>query len=188
MQITGIILSGGKSTRMGTDKALLTLNNKTLLQNAIEICKPVCQNILISSDNSNHKNHGYKTIPDEFKNCGPLGGIYSCLKKSVTDWNFVISVDAAFVKTSFIEALAKNTVQFDAVVPVHNKGKEPLISMFHKSVLTTMEKHLKTGNFKMHNLINALNTNFLDTQTWVTKYPQIFYNLNNPDDINFVSK
>ena len=87
MQITGIILSGGQSTRMGTDKALLQINEKTLLENAIEICKPVCKEILISSNNPEHEKFGYKIIPDEIKNCGPLGGIYTCLKNSNTEWD-----------------------------------------------------------------------------------------------------
>ncbi|HSO89343.1 MAG TPA: molybdenum cofactor guanylyltransferase, partial [Draconibacterium sp.] len=95
MQITGIILSGGQSTRMGTDKALLQIKGKTLLERAVEICNPVCNAILISSNNPEHEKYGYQIYPDEIKNCGPLGGIYSCLKKSDTDWNFILSVDAA---------------------------------------------------------------------------------------------
>ena len=183
MQITGIILSGGKSTRMGTDKAFIQINKKTLLENAFEICKPICTNILISSNDQKHKISGVKIIPDEFLNCGPLSGIYSCLKKSDTHWNFVISVDAAFVEPAFIEYLINETDDSDAIVPFHSKGKEPLISMYHKSGLSEMQKHLKSGNLKMHNLISDLNTKYVDSQNWVERFPKIFRNLNHPDDI-----
>lgn len=183
MQVTGIILSGGQSTRMGTDKALLLLKGKTLLENAIEICNPVCNEILISSNNSEHEKFGYKIVPDEFTNCGPLSGIYSALKKSQTEWNFIISVDAAFVKPDFIHTLLNNANNFDAVVPYHNFGKEPLISMYNKSGLRVMLEHLQSKNLKIHNLLNALNTKYINSQSWVEKFPEIFRNLNRPDDL-----
>jgi molybdopterin-guanine dinucleotide biosynthesis protein A len=183
MQITGIILAGGQSTRIGTDKAFIQINHKTLLEKAIDICEPICAEILISSDNKEHEKFGHRIIPDEFKNCGPLSGIYSCLKKSNTEWNFVISVDAAFVEPQFIPYLINEIDDFDAIVPFHNKGKEPLIALYHKNGLTVMQKHLKSGNFKMHNLLNTLNTKFVDSQTWVERFPEIFRNLNRPDDL-----
>jgi molybdopterin-guanine dinucleotide biosynthesis protein A len=183
MQITGIILAGGQSTRMGTDKALIQINEKTLLENAIDICKPVFSEILVSSNNPDHGKFGAKIIPDEFANCGPLSGIYSCLKKSETDWNFVISVDAAFIELDFIRYLTTQIGDFDAIVPLHDKGKEPLISIYHKNGLIEMQKHLKSGNLKMQNLINAINTKFVGSQKWVEKYPKIFTNLNCPEDL-----
>jgi len=183
MQITGIILSGGQSTRMGTDKALLHINGKTLLENAIQICKPVCNEILISSNNPKHEKSGYQVISDEYKNSGPLSGIYSCLKISRNKWSFVISVDTPFVEVEFIRYLITQTDTFDAIVPVHQKGSEPLISLYHKSVLTVMQKHLTSGNFKMHNLLNSINTNYADSQNWVEKFPEIFRNLNRPEDL-----
>jgi len=183
VQITGIILSGGQSTRMGSDKALLKVNGKTLLENAILTCKSVCNEIIISSDNPAHKKTGYKIISDEFKNSGPLSGIYSCLTNSQTDWNFIISVDAAFVEPSFIQFLINKTDNFDAIVPFHNQGKEPLISMYHKNGIKLMLTHLQSGNLKMHNLLHAMNTHYVDSQKWANQFPQIFRNLNRPGDL-----
>jgi len=168
---------------MGTDKALLQINGKTLLENAIGICKPACKEILISSNYPEHGKFGTKIIPDEFKNCGPLSGIYSCLKKSNTEWNFVISVDAAFVELLFIQYLINEIDDFDAIVPFHDKGKEPLISMYHKNGLAEMKKHLESGDFKMHNLLSTLNVKFVDSQNWVERFPEIFRNLNRPGDL-----
>jgi molybdopterin-guanine dinucleotide biosynthesis protein A len=95
----------------------------------------------------------------------------------------VISVDAAFVEPAFIEYLISETDDSDAIVPVHSKGKEPLISMYHKNSLSEMQKHLKSENLKMHNLISDLNTKYVDSQNWVERFPKIFRNLNHPDDI-----
>lgn len=182
MQITGIILAGGKSNRMGTDKSLLEINGKTLLQRAIDICLPVCKTILISSNNTVHEEFGFKIIPDEIQNCGPIGGIYSSLKKSETEWNIVLSVDAAFVEQEFIQYLISEIDACDAIIPIHEKGKEPLIALYHKNSLEAIKKMHDSGNYKMHNLLNEINTKYVNSQNWVEQFPKIFRNLNRPED------
>ena len=183
MQITGIILAGGLNTRMGTDKALIKMGGKTLLEKAIEICKPVCKSIIISSNNKNHEFCGYQITPDEIKNCGPLGGIYSCLIKSDTDWNFVISVDAAFVTVGFIEFLISEVNNNDAVIPEHSNGNEPLIALYHKNCIPAILKQIETKDYKMQNLFKSLNTKYTEVQKWVEMHPVIFNNLNRPEDL-----
>ncbi len=183
MQITAIILSGGQSTRMGTDKAFLQINGMTLLERAIQACKPVCKQLLISSGNPEHETGGLRVIPDEILDCGPLGGIYSCLKESETEWNFVISVDSAYVDNFFISFLVSETGGFDAIVPMHQNGKEPLVALYNKSALNEMEKMLLSQNYKMHNLLNLINTKYVSAQPWIEKNPDLFRNLNFPADL-----
>jgi molybdenum cofactor guanylyltransferase len=185
MQITGIILAGGQSSRMGTDKAMLQIDGKTLMERAIEICKPICQEILISSNSPKHKNFGFAVIPDEINNCGPMGGIYSCLNKSETRWNFVISVDSAFVNPDFVEFLVSEIGDFDAIIPVHKKGKEPLIALYLKNCMPVIQKKLILKDYKMHHLLDSLNTQYVDVDAWIKKYPEIFRNFNRPEDLVF---
>jgi molybdopterin-guanine dinucleotide biosynthesis protein A len=182
MQITGIILAGGLSSRMGTDKALMKIGEKTLLENAVEICKPVCSSIIISSNKQAHKFKEYLLVKDEIPDCGPMGGIYSAIKKSKTNWNFVLSVDSPFVKSTFIKSLFSEKEGFNCVVPVHPIGKEPLIALYHKNVLPEIEGRIKVGENKLHDLFDALNPNFFDSQNWLVKYPNLFYNINRPED------
>jgi molybdenum cofactor guanylyltransferase len=182
MQITGIILAGGQSTRMGTDKAMLQIDGKTLLERAIEICSPVCHEIIISSNNSGHETFGYQVVPDEIKNCGPISGIYSCLQKSKNNWNFIISVDSAFVTEDFVQFLISETGEFDAVVPIHENGKEPLVALYHKNCLSVIQERIERKDYKMQNLLSVLNTKFTNVDSWVKKYPAIFKNLNRTED------
>ncbi|MCF6358218.1 MAG: molybdenum cofactor guanylyltransferase [Draconibacterium sp.] len=183
MQITGIILAGGKSKRMGTDKAFIKLNSKTLLEHSVELLQPFCKSILIGSNNPEHKFAGTKTITDKIPDCGPIGGVYSCLKESETDWNFVISVDSASVKLQFVKYLIDDFDDFDAVVPIHSKGKEPLIALYNKNCLFELRKMIQSGDFKMHNLLNSINTKWVDSQNWVEKHPKLFHNINRPEDL-----
>lgn len=168
---------------MGTDKALLPLHGKTLLERAVEICKPVCKDILISSGNPEHSKLGYKIIPDETENCGPMGGIYSCLKLSKTDWNLVISVDSTFVETEFLAFLISQINRKTAVIPFHKNGKEPLISLYHKNCLPSIKSMIDKGDFKMHNLLVKINPQYVDAQKWIVKYPRLFHNLNRTQDL-----
>lgn len=185
MQITGIILAGGQSSRMGTDKALLQIDGKTLLERTIELCKPICYEILISSNNPKHEKYGYPIIQDEKKNCGPMGGIYSCLKKSETCWNFVISVDSAFLVTRFIQFLISEIDETEAVIPVHKNGKEPLIALYNKKCLPVIEEKLGLKDYKMHHLLDSVKLKLVNADSWLLKYPEIFKNINFPDDLNF---
>lgn len=190
MQITGIILSGGKSSRMGTDKALMTIDGKSLLERAIDVCSPVCNPVFVSSNNPLHKKTGIQMISDEIADCGPLGGIYSCLRKTATNWNFVLSVDAAFMQTCFIKFLMAQTGNFDAVVPVHAHGKEPLIALYHKNIVPEIEQMLQIGDFKTRNLFHKIKVNYADAREQLRAFPQLFVNLNKPhdypkQDINF---
>ena len=183
MQITAIILAGGKSTRMGTDKALIEINDKSLLENAIDLCKPISSSILISSNFEEHKKYSYEVIPDEIPDCGPIGGIYSCLKETETEWNFVLSVDSPFVELEFIRNLISEIDNTNAIVPIHSRGKEPLIALYHKNSLSEIEKRIKSGNYKMYDLVDTLSTKFVDSKKWLEKYPNLFHNINRPEDL-----
>lgn len=183
MQITAIILAGGKSRRMGTDKALLELEGVSLLERSLALCESICDEIIISSNNTEHNNFGYPVFADELNNCGPLAGISSCLKKSETSWNFVMSVDAAYVEPDFVSFLISQVDSFDALVPFSEKGKEPLIALYNKSCLPAITDRLESGDFKMHNLLNSINTKWVDAHNWIEKYPKLFRNLNRPEDL-----
>ncbi len=183
MQITGIILSGGQSTRMGTDKALIKIGGETLLERAVKLCQPVCSQILISSNSENHNIVGTTRIADEFPGCGPMSGIYSCLKKAVNGWSFVISVDSTFVPSEFISFLLTQTENAEAVVPFHENGKEPLIALYNSSTMPHFRNQLETGQFKMHFLLERVNTRFVDVSEWRKRQLYLFHNLNFPDDL-----
>jgi len=169
---------------MGRDKALLQVEGKPLLDRAVEFCRLFCEEVFISSDLEEHEKEGIRRISDEQKNCGPMGGIYSCLKRSSTDWNFVLSVDAPFVEIDFVRFLLNNSDEFEAVVPLHSGKKEPLIALYHRNTLAVFRSMLEEGNYKMHFLLEKVSTHFVEAEEWLEKYPKLFENLNYPDDLH----
>ncbi|MCL4167425.1 UNVERIFIED_CONTAM: hypothetical protein GTU68_012318, partial [Idotea baltica] len=103
--ITGIILAGGKSSRMGTDKGFLFLNNKPFVQYSIDALMPLVSEIIIVSDNPDYDVFGFKRINDSTKNAGPVAGICSGLEASSTDYNLILSCDIPLISSQILERL-----------------------------------------------------------------------------------
>lgn len=180
--ISGFILAGGKSSRMGTDKALLVFQEEPLLKHMIKLIEPFCDNIAISGQNSDYSIFGVEMIPDLYSDCGPIAGIFSSIHHSLTNWNLLVSVDVPFVNEELILFLISNIGEFNCIVPEHSSGVEPLIGLYHKRTLQVIEEMIKTGDYKLTNLLSKLNTRYLDCNDLIKKYPRLFMNINRLED------
>lgn len=188
--ITGIILAGGQSSRMGTDKALIKYGNKTLIEHTFDLIRGYCKKILISANNpAVHSFPEQWIIPDEKKGLGPIGGIYSCLKHSETENNLVVAVDIPFINHGLIQFLLSNISNAALVVPVTTQGKvEPLCAVYKKSVLPYLERMLAENNLKVQNLMLYCKSKKLRISTAQEFYHnRLFYNVNSPDDFNHLN-
>jgi molybdopterin-guanine dinucleotide biosynthesis protein A len=181
-KISGFILAGGRSSRMGTDKALLMVQGEPLLQRMKNLIEPFCNQVFISGSNPEYSKYDAPLIPDIFSGCGPIAGIYSSLKVSPTEWNLYVSVDVPFVNEEMIRLLIDNTFGCDCVIPRHKYGVEPLVAMYNRSCLPVLEEMIKTGNFKLQSLISILDAKYLDCNDLIQKYPRLFHNLNRMED------
>lgn len=155
--ITGIILAGGKNSRMGSDKAFVKYKNKYLIEYAIEAFTGICSNILISANDDIYSQFGYLVIEDIFPDTGPMGGIYSCLKHSSSERNVVLPCDMPGVSSDLIHYLIRNAGIEDTVVAESaDKHIEPLCAIYHKNTLPLFEKYLLNGEYAMYKLLNDL--------------------------------
>jgi molybdenum cofactor guanylyltransferase len=180
--ISGFVLAGGKSSRMGTDKALLMIQNETLLQRMISLIDPFCQKVFVSGQDPEYSVYQVEMIPDKNSGCGPIEGLYSSLRFSSTEWNLFISVDVPFISEELIRLLIMNASACDCVIPQHESGVEPLVAMYNRSCLPVIEEMIKTGNFKLQNLISVLHTKFLNCNDLILENPRLFHNLNRMED------
>ena len=184
--ITGIILAGGQSSRMGTDKAFIKIGNRTLIENSYDLIKNYCSEILISTNN--HSGYSFPEqwiIPDDRQGLGPIGGIYSCLKRSGTVNNLVVAVDIPFINNGLIQFLLSNMADVELVVPITGKGKtEPLCAVYKKSVLPHLEKMITEHDLKVQNLMNYCKSKKLLISEELEFYnDRLFHNVNTPDDL-----
>lgn len=154
--ITGIILAGGKSSRMGTDKGFLLLNNKPFVKYSINALTPLVSEIIIVSDNSDYDVFGFKRIADITKNAGPVAGICSGLEASRTDYNLILSCDIPLIKSQILEKLIKNIDDTSQIIQVESKGKSmPLIALYKKEVASTFNTFLKNDERRLRVAINS---------------------------------
>ena len=180
--ISGFILAGGKSRRMGTDKALLTFQGKPLLEHMIGLIEPLCKKVAISGQNPDYTSFGIEMVPDLYIDCGPITGILSALNYSVSDWNLFVSVDVPFVNEELFFLLISNIGEYDCIIPEHTSGVEPLIGLYHRRILPVVEELIKAGDYRLTNLLSKLNTRYVDCNELIKKYPRLFMNINRMED------
>src|SRR5947209_63528 len=102
--VTAFVMAGGKSTRMGTDKAFLEVKGRSLLANALRRAEAAARNVVIVGAASKFSPFG-TVIEDVYLDRGPLGGIHAALTSSKTDLTFIFGVDMPFVEVRFLQYL-----------------------------------------------------------------------------------
>jgi molybdopterin-guanine dinucleotide biosynthesis protein A len=154
--ITGIILAGGKSSRMGTDKGFLLLNNKPFVQYSIDALKPFVSEIMIVSDNPDYDIFRLKRIQDITKNAGPVAGICSGLEASSTKYNLILSCDIPLIHSEILLKLIEAIDATSQIIQIESNGKSmPLIALYKKETKDTFFKLLNEDERRLRIAVNA---------------------------------
>jgi molybdopterin-guanine dinucleotide biosynthesis protein A len=153
----GFVLAGGKSSRMGADKAFLELGGKTLLDIARGLLAGVCERVAIVGDRARF---GPDAIEDIFPDSGPLGGIHAALSATKSDLNLVVAVDTPFLEPKFLRWMMHRAATTHSIVTVPRLGSgfQPLCAVYRRSFKGFAEAALKNGNFKIDPLYAKVRT------------------------------
>jgi|WetSurMetagenome_2_1015567.scaffolds.fasta_scaffold92131_2 molybdenum cofactor guanylyltransferase len=184
--VTGIVLAGGISSRMGQDKSLMLFHGKPLIGYAIDALLPVCGKVIISSNCSVYDFPGIEVWPDEFPVRAPMIGLYSCLKRSLTDWNLVLSCDMPLIDHRLFTFLLGLTKGYETVIPVHGDNcHEPLCGLYNRSVLECLEQKVQAGQYGMVRFIRSTRCRLVEIDSHQAFYSEkIFSNVNSPSDFD----
>jgi len=185
--ITGIILAGGKSQRMGTDKGMLPLNGKPFISHIYEAMRPIFgDNIMVVSSNTDYDAFGYKRIEDLISDKGPVGGLYTALKQSKTKFNLVLSVDVPLVSTELLQWLVNNHDDSYLITQVQVNDKEsPLVAVYDRALRTLLGEHLAGNQLKLRDIIAEVN---VQTLTVPAKWSAQLQNINTEEDYKKIQK
>jgi molybdopterin-guanine dinucleotide biosynthesis protein A len=179
-KVTGIILSGGKSSRMGAEKGLVKYKGKALIEYSVNALRSVCDELVISSGNDCYAYLEIPIVSDEIENCGPIGGIYSCMKAIPSDIYLVISCDVPHITSHLFVELLDVLDENEAVIPLDDRGNnQPLAACYTSNCLPVFQKELMEGRLKMMKLLSKLNVQYCP----VSKSENLFFNANSPDDV-----
>jgi molybdenum cofactor guanylyltransferase len=186
--VTGIVLAGGKSTRMGTEKGLVRFKGQNLIDYAIAALKPHCNQLLISSHSEQYQYPGCRVVKDVFPDSGPMGGIYSCLLQSDNEINFVMSCDMPLVPDHVVSRILRLVAEYDIAVPWHGRQYfEPLCAAYKRSLLPKFEKFIREKNFKIPDLIQKVRSIKIAIGEENGLNPMYFFNVNSKSDLKMIS-
>jgi molybdenum cofactor guanylyltransferase len=189
--VSAFILAGGKSSRMGMDKAFIALDGRTLLARMLDVARSVTPQVWIVGSAAKYAPFA-PTIEDVIPNCGPLGGIHAALATSKTDLNLIMAVDVPFVPPALLPFLltrARNSTAM-VTVPCAGNGLQPLCAIYRREFHAVAERALREARCKIDALFDEIFTHVIAEQELETAgfSPRIFRNMNTPEDLAEASK
>ena len=186
--MTGIILAGGKNSRMGIDKAFIKINGSRMIDKTMAIYSRLFTEILIVT---NHpfpylEFTGATIVTDIYKGKGPLGGIYTGLFYARNPYSFVSACDMPYLNKDFIEYLAGLSGKHDVIVPKLTEGYQPLHAIYSRNCLPSIKRLLMLDKLKITGFYRDMRVLEID-QEQILPFDQngrLFQNLNTPRDVD----
>jgi molybdenum cofactor guanylyltransferase len=185
--VAAYILAGGKSSRMGHDKAFLDLGGTPLVLHIASLVQPLIGEPVIVGPPNRYAKLKLRVIPDDALEIGPLGGIATALRDSHEPWNLVLGCDLPLLTSEWLEYLIDRAIASaaDAVVPQSAAGPEPLCAMYRKSCAGILEKVIARGVRKVTDALAEIIVERIEPQEWkpFDAGGLLFKNLNSLKDI-----
>ena len=187
--LSAFVLAGGRSSRLGRDKALLPFGDRNFLQIALDNARAVCPDPVVVGARSLYASYG-PVIEDRIPGCGPLSGIHAALTTTQAEVNLIVSVDMPLMSSDFLRWLLQTAATCDelAIVPEAQGRTQPLCSVFRRGALAEVERVLRTGEYKVDRLFSIVPTRFVLETEWRDAgfLPDIFRNVNTPAEYEAV--
>jgi molybdopterin-guanine dinucleotide biosynthesis protein A len=183
--ITAVILAGGTSSRMGSNKALLVVDGTPLIEKIYRTMARLFREVILVTNTPGE----YAFLPcpmvaDRYPGVGPLAGLHAGILASREDRIFITACDTPFLNPDVIRMICAVDGEYDAVVPLSAGGKEPLQALYKRRCLAMVEQALEQGNGKLMNLLDRLRTRFI-TPEELASIPGAelsFCNVNTPEE------
>jgi molybdopterin-guanine dinucleotide biosynthesis protein A len=188
--ITGIVLAGGKSTRIGANKPQLKIGKSHLIDRVLDMLSQVTPSILIVTtedqpDLVKSITPGVRVVKDIHPGKGPLGGIYTGLSYSEDVYNLVVGCDMPFLNGGLIRYLIDGASGYDALAPKIGWMIQPLHTIYSKSCLPSIEALIREEQLQIIKLFNLVNTRYV-TEKEIDQFDPdhlSFLNINTEDDL-----
>lgn len=158
-EIGGYVLAGGRSSRMGRDKALIELAGKPLIWHAVKKLRRVCMDVRILSANLELEAYA-PLVPDLHPGCGPLGGFEAGIAHSIFDWNLFLPVDMPFLPSSFLDHWVRGTLRDEkrgVRIAMFTADDLPqgALAMLHREALPYIAEAIEGQRLKVYPVLEA---------------------------------
>ena len=183
--IAGVLLAGGKSTRMGTDKALLQLHGRPLISYSADTLRQVFKTVILAANSSGRYDFlRLQSVPDMYTDCGPLGGIHAALTYLPMEKIFVLACDTPYVPSDLVRYLISQETNASLVVPSIENRLHPLCGIYSQGCLAAITRQLESGRYRVHDLFDLLPNKAVPITPDLPFYrDDILRNINSPEDL-----
>jgi len=181
-EVTGVIFAGGKSTRMGSDKAGLCIDGQSLFQRVSSALSQVCSRLHIAGERSDLASTDIPAFADIHPGSA-LGGLHNALVNAPTDWILVLPCDLPYPSPQMLRTLLAQRDGVQSVIPKTSYGTEPLIACYHRDILPLVEEQLERGNLRLTDLLERLKVRYLNEPELPLGWRRALTNLNRSQDL-----
>ena len=188
--MTGIILSGGKSSRMGANKAFLHVGGERLIDRTVRIFKEIFSEVILVTNNPlDYLDQDCTIATDIIKGKGPLGGIYTGLFHASHERIFMAACDMPFLNRAFIEYIMDHCADFDIVVPELPDGLQPLHAIYSRRCLPAIKRLIDKDQLKITGFYKGLKKLTIPEDVTKRFDPKgmMFINVNTEADLERIS-
>lgn len=189
--MTGVILAGGKNSRIGTNKAFLVVNGSRIIDRTVGIFKDIFEEVIIvSNDPLAYLDQNVTIVTDIVPDKGALGGIYTGLFFASQSRAFVCACDMPFIAKKFIEYMISQAGSYDIVTPDAGDGWQPMHAIYDKKILPEMKSMLDQDKLKISGLYKSGRTLTIRGDIMDTFDPEnkMFLNVNTFEDLQTITK
>ncbi len=188
--VTGVVLAGGRSRRLGRDKAVELVGGEPLISRVVARMSEVADEIVVVVNEIERASRlplpqDAVVVVDAYADKGSLGGIFSGLRAGREDWAIVVACDMPFVNVALLRHMLDQTDECDAVVPILDGRPEPIHAAYSKTCLPAIEKKIQADDLKIAGFFDDVRVKFVD-QIEVEKFdpdPLSFFNITTEQDL-----
>jgi len=185
--VTGIVLAGGKSSRLGQDKALVRLDGATTLaEMAVRCLAPLVEEVIVVGDVERLAALPARVVPDLYPGAGTLGGIYTGLTAGGHEHAFVVACDMPFLSADLLGYMIALPRDYDVLLPRLARGRyEPLHAVYSRRCLAPIRDRLEIEQYRIIGFLGEVRVRYLDEPELRRLDPELrsFHNVNTPDDL-----
>jgi molybdopterin-guanine dinucleotide biosynthesis protein A len=184
MSVTGIVLCGGRSTRMGADKASLPFGGVTLVEHVAGVVSQCVDRVIVVARPDQSVAAHLEVVRDDLENLGPLAAIARGLKASTSELNFITACDMPLLRPAVIARLLSLAADFDVCVPVDGDHAMVLCAVYRHSLGPVADALVASGQLRLRSLVEGAKTKRVDTAAFRDIDPNLdsFVSCNTPDE------
>jgi molybdopterin-guanine dinucleotide biosynthesis protein A len=191
LTISGIVLAGGQSSRLGTDKSFVNVKGRPLIEQIMAKLARLSDDVIIVTNSPKRYNHlEARLVGDIYPGKGALGGIYSGLRAAANVYSLVVACDMPFLNLNLLRYMILLAREHDVVIPRIGELSEPLHAIYSKSCLEPIDRLLARGGLKIIDFFSEVQVRYIEKDEIDIFDPQhlSLFNVNTPGDLEEMKK